>query len=530
MLTLLSDFIHHITKNSPDSVALCLKDQQMTYRQLDTAVKKFAQALIKQGLQANERVAIYLPKQFETVIAIFGTALAGGVFVPVNPLLKPKQVSYILRHCQAKFCITAHQRAKTLIEELQTCSFLKTLICVDKSPEYDIPYNFNLTTWNSFNNTEKAFSALLHPRIDQDTVSILYTSGSTGQPKGVSLSHRNMVEGAKSVATYLENQANDRLLAVLPFSFDYGLSQLTTAFLVGARVVLMDYLLPQDVIKAVANYQITGLAAVPPLWNQLAERQWPDDAINCLRYITNSGGAVPPSLSQKLTSCLPKTQIFLMYGLTEAFRSTYLPPEQLNIRPESMGIPIPNAALKVMRADGSECEADEPGELVHRGSLVAQGYWNDKKKTLERFKPTPDQPHELPLSEIAVWSGDIVKKDSEGYFYFLGRNDEMIKTSGYRVSPGEIEEIIYASEFVHDVAAIGLPHPTLGQAILLIYHAKDPQHESSTLLAFCKKNLPLYMVPHKLIHLSALPKNPNGKIDRSTLKKQHIDLFEENNV
>ena len=353
---LLTDFIFNSADTSPTAPAICLKDNTLTYQQLATAVGEFAHALINNGLRPNDRVAVYLPKQFETVIAMFGTALAGGVFVPINPLLKPKQVSYILNHCQATTLVTACQRTKTLLDELENCHSIQSLVLVDKSPPIEKDTIYSLTLWNDYIQTNEASS--LHSRIDQDTVSILYTSGSTGQPKGVSLSHRNMVEGAKSVASYLSNTANDRLLAVLPFSFDYGLSQLTTAFSVGACAYLMDYLLPNDVIKAVAKYKITGLAAVPPLWNQLCDKQWPDAAVDNLRYITNSGGAVPTSLSNKLKTCLPKTDIVLMYGLTEAFRSTYLPPEQLAIRPESMGKPIPNADLMIVRADDSECDVD----------------------------------------------------------------------------------------------------------------------------------------------------------------------------
>jgi len=286
-LFLLTDFIFNRAKSSPTAPAVCLKDNTLTYEQLAAAVDKFARTLINNGLQPNDRVAIYLPKQFETVIALFGTALAGGVFVPVNPLLKPKQVSYILNHCQATTLITASQRAKILLDELEKCPSIESLVLIDKLPpiEKDTPYSLSL--WSEYTQLNEAAS--LHSRIDQDTVSILYTSGSTGQPKGVSLSHRNMVEGAKSVASYLNNTSEDRLLAVLPFSFDYGLSQLTTAFSVGACAYLMDYLLQNDVIKAVAKYKIPGLAAVPPLWNQLCDKQWPDDAVNSLRYITNSG-------------------------------------------------------------------------------------------------------------------------------------------------------------------------------------------------------------------------------------------------
>ena len=271
-----------------------------------------------------------------------------------------------------------------------------------------------------------------------------------------------MLSGAYSVTRYLDNRADDRLLAILPFSFDYGLSQLTTAFVVGARAVLMDYLLPRDVITAVARDGITGLAAVPPMWVQLARLDWPAAAVESLRYFTNSGGAMPRATLNALRRRLPETTPYLMYGLTEAFRSTYLPPEEIDHRPDSIGKAIPNAEILVVRADGSPCAPGEPGELVHRGSLVAQGYWNDPDKTAERFRPLPGQNPALPLVEMAVWSGDTVRIDQEGFLYFIGRKDDMIKTSGYRVSPTEIEEVLYDSGLVAEAAALGVTHPALG--------------------------------------------------------------------
>ena len=297
---------------------------------------------------------------------------------------------------------------------------------------------------------------------------ILYTSGSTGNPKGVVLSHRNLLAGADSVATYLENTAADRILAVLPLSFDAGLSQLTTAFSRGASCVLLDYLLPRDVIRAVARYGVTGLAGVPPLWNQLVQCEWPQEAARSLRYITNTGGKMPVATTRTLQRLLPDTRIFLMYGLTEAFRSTYLEPAELERRPESIGKAIPNAEILVVNGEGGLCGPGEPGELVHRGALVARGYWNDPEKTAERFRPCPGQDPALPLPEMAVWSGDQVVRDEEGFLYFVARKDDMIKTSGYRVSPSEVEEVAYASGMVAGAVALGLPHAMLGQAILLL--------------------------------------------------------------
>ena len=287
---------------------------------------------------------------------------------------------------------------------------------------------------------------------------ILYTSGSTGNPKGVVLSHRNMVAGADSVSTYLENTPNDRILAVLPFSFDAGFSQMTTAFTVGASCFLMDYLLPRDVIRAVAKYRISGLGGVPPLWVQLAQLEWSQEAVNSLRYFTNTGGAMPTATLADLRASLPNSKPYLMYGLTEAFRSTYLPPAEVDNRPGSMGKAIPNAEIMVVREDGTPCEPNEPGELVHRGALVSLGYWNDPARTAERFKPAPSQPAGIPIPELAVWSGDTVRADEDGFLYFIGRKDDMIKTSGYRVSPSEVEEVIHKTEQAVDVAALGIPH------------------------------------------------------------------------
>jgi acyl-CoA ligase (AMP-forming) (exosortase A-associated) len=328
------------------------------------------------------------------------------------------------------------------------------------------------------------------------------------------------------VSEYLNISSTDRLLAVLPFSFDYGLNQLTTALLKGSCCVLLDYLLPRDVINTLVAQKITGLAAVPPLWAQLASLEWPETINSHLRYMTNSGGKMPKSVLNALRKKVPDNQFFLMYGLTEAFRSTYLPPEQIDERPDSMGKAIPNAEILVVREDGTSCAAHEPGELVHRGSLVAMGYWNDPVKTAERFKPAPGQLKELPLTEIAVWSGDTVTMDAEGYLYFVGRKDDMIKTSGYRVSPTEIEEVIYISGMVKEAAAIGIEHEELGQAILVVVSVEDSdKFIEQELVNLCKAQLPNFMVPARIEILASLPKNPNGKIDRKALVQQFATIF-----
>lgn len=507
----------------PKSLALQHKKSELSYQQLNEQVAQIAAQLVKLRLPVNARVAIYLPKQVEAVVSYFACSLAAGVFVPVNPLLKGPQVQYILDDCEVTILITSLSRYQQMSEHFDSAKSVKQVILTDCSPEQKPA---NCICWQELQSQPQPPLQQLPQRISQDMAAILYTSGSTGNPKGVVLSHGNLVAGAKSVAQYLENHQQDKLLAVLPFSFDYGLSQLTTAFISGACVVLMEYLLPRDVIRAVADYRITGLAAVPPLWIQLAELEWPSLAQSNLRYITNSGGAMPQATLSSLKEKLPQTQPYLMYGLTEAFRSTYLDPEEISKRPTSMGKAIPDAEILVINQQGKEAQAGEEGELVHRGPHVALGYWNSPQKTAQRFKPLPQSLNQGLIPQIAVWSGDTVVKDEEGFLYFIGRKDDMIKSSGYRVSPSEIEECVYQHDMVSEVAAIGVPHPSLGQAILLVVKAHDETaFDEKTLLAFCKKQLPNFMHP-KAIQLSdSLPRNPNGKINRKRLSDQYSDMF-----
>ena len=531
----MTSFVHSgIQKHAhftPAQPAVRLKSDTLTYQELWQQLVHFAAALSAIDCQRNDRIAVYLPKQFETVITLFGSSLAGCVFVPVNPVLKAKQVGHILKDCNAKVLVTSTERAQQLTSTLVECPDVRHVILSNNTNlEIDLA-NIQILDWHTSLNASGNLSQESYqpPAIDADMAAILYTSGSTGKPKGVVLSHRNIVAGAESVSSYLNNTPDDTLLAVLPLSFDYGLSQLTTAFLVGAQVVLMDYLLPRDVIKAIAKYQITGLAAVPPLWKQLVALDWPEETKTSLRYITNSGGHMPTSSISSLRNTLPNTDIYLMYGLTEAFRSTYLPPSEIDQRPGSIGKAIPNAEVMIVRPDGSECDADEPGELVHRGALVAMGYWNDAEKTAERFKPAPTKNNALPLQEIAVWSGDQVKRDADGYLYFITRQDDMIKTSGYRVSPGEVEEEIQSSGLVTDLAVFGLPHPLLGQGIVVMAEPHG-EADSQALLRYCQQNLPNFMVPHHIEWHTELPRNPNGKIDRNALKNAlPNDLFEDKN-
>lgn len=508
------------------ATALIHKDSVLGYAALAERIEAFASGLIALQLQRHDRVAVFLPKQPETVIAMFGANRAGAVFVPVNPLLKAPQVEHILRDCDVRILVTSPDRLLALGNALENCPELRQVILVGQAStdQHVLRPKQHAISWSEVLDTTGP--ACGHRVIDTDIAAIFYTSGSTGKPKGVVLSHRNMVTGAESVAQYLENRPADRLLAVLPFSFDYGFSQLSTAFCVGASVVLMEYLFPRDIVALMARERVTGLAGVPPLWSQLADVSWPAESVKELRYITNSGGALPGATLQKLRRSMPKTQVFLMYGLTEAFRSTYLPPAEIDRRPGSMGKAIPNAEILVVRPDGSRCGPGEPGELVHRGSLVALGYWNDREKTAERFKPAPGGPEGLMIPEVAVWSGDTVRSDEDGFLYFIGRRDEMIKSSGYRVSPTEIEEVVFASGLVSDAAAVGVPHPTLGQAIVLVATpAAGSEAIDGPILDVCRRDLPAFMVPAHVAWRESLPRNPNGKYDRAGLASEFKDLF-----
>jgi acyl-CoA ligase (AMP-forming) (exosortase A-associated) len=512
MAQLIHEFIFASAREVPERQALSYQGVGLNYGALAQMVQQAAHAWLAHGLASGDRLAVFLEKREETVAAMFGAAAAGGVFVPVNPVLKPDQVAYILADCNVRILVTSRERLKLLAGALTACPDLRTIIVIGSMEGLEPIEGVQLHSWRESMNSAPPRHP--HARIDGDMAAILYTSGSTGKPKGVILSHRNLVAGAESVSSYLGNTPEDRILCVLPLSFDYGLSQLTTAFAVGACAVLLNHLLLRDVLDAVDRDRITGLAGVPPLWIQLADLSW--HHARRLRYITNSGGVMPQHVVKSLRRALPHVQIYLMYGLTEAFRSTYLAPEQLDVRPESIGKAIPNAEIMVLRQDGSPCGANEPGELVHRGALVSLGYWNDVARTAERFRPLPALASGLPLPELAVWSGDTVRSDEDGYLYFIGRNDEMIKTSGYRVSPAEVEEVAYASGLATEVAAFGVPHAVLGQAIVLV--AVGAALDGEALLAACKQALPAYMVPSRVdMRAQPLPRNPNGKIDRKAL-------------
>jgi acyl-CoA ligase (AMP-forming) (exosortase A-associated) len=511
--------LHQLLEESalraPASPALSYRGETLTYGEAWDAVRAGAGRFAALGLRRGDRVAIYLEKRFETVTAMFAASLAGAVFVPVNPVLKAHQVQHILTDSGARFLVTSTDRHQLLRDALPQTVVEEVLLVGDASTdEHSRPAVHRWAGGGPEHAPERT-------AIDVDPAAILYTSGSTGKPKGVVLSHRNLIVGAESVSSYLGNRADDVILSVLPLSFDAGLSQVTTAVAVGAHCVLMNYLLARDVPRLCAQYGVTGLTCVPPLWHQLVEATWPEEATRSLRYFANTGGRMPRATLDRLRATFPGALPFLMYGLTEAFRSTYLDPAEVDRRPNSIGKAIPNAEILVLRPDGTRCEPGEEGELVHRGALVGLGYWNDPERTAERYRPVPRPAGEGVVGEeLAVWSGDTVVADEDGFLYFVGRSDEMIKTSGYRVSPTEIEEAAYASGLVRDAVAVGVEDAQLGQRIVLVVAPVAADLDVAELTAALRRELPLYMVPAAVEVRSELPRSPNGKFDRNLIKAE----------
>ncbi|WP_447764041.1 acyl-CoA ligase (AMP-forming), exosortase A system-associated [Sphingopyxis panaciterrae] len=486
--------IDHLARiGAPDAAALLIGDRSTTFAELDAGVGRLASWLLEQAGGPGERVASWSAKTRLACLMPLAAARAGLIHVPVNPLLKGPQVAHILSDSGAKLLVTNASRADMLGEGRPVeCAVqdLKIAEEVIDSGGQGLP------------------PSIAEP---DDLAAILYTSGSTGRPKGVMLSHANLWLGAESVASYLKLTPADRVLAVLPLSFDYGQNQLLSTWFAGGAVVPLDYLTPRDVVKAVARNGATTLAGVPPLWVQLVESEWPAEAAGLLRRLTNSGGALTPSLIDAMRATFPNADIYPMYGLTEAFRSTYLDPKYVADHPTSMGRAIPHAEILVCRPDGTITADEEAGELVHCGPLVAKGYWQDEERTAQRFRPAPRASR---YGGMAVWSGDTVRRDANHLLYFVGRDDAMIKTAGNRVSPTEVEDVAVASGLIFEAVAFGVPDARLGAAIVLIVRGKGGVADEEGLAAYLRQNLPNFMQPQVVEWRDALPRNPNGKLDR----------------
>ena len=485
---------HLAVRGSRNSPALTVGERTLHYSSLDEQVGRTAAALLAQGLRPGDRVASWMGKTLLSCVLPLACARAGLVHVPINPVLKRAQAAHIVADSGAALLIGNAARLKSLAARDRSEARLAAIEeWEEKSPA--LPPS---------SNDPQALAALF------------YTSGSTGRPKGVMLSHANMWLGAISVAHYLALDAGDRTLCVLPLAFDYGQNQLLSTWAAGGHAIAFDYLLPRDLVRAVRRHDVTILAGVPPLWMQVAASDWSGGEGASLRTLTNSGGHLPLPVVRKLRSLFPDARLHLMYGLTEAFRSTSLDPALVDQHPDSIGTAIPFAEVMVVRTDGSEAEVGEEGELVHAGPLVAKGYWHDAARTAERYRPAPSFSR---LGGTAVWSGDTAMRGPDGLIRFRGRDDAMIKVSGNRLSPTEIEEAALASGAVREALALGVADEKLGQAVLLVAIA-DGADAERRLRRHLAAELPAYMQPREIVWREALPLSPNGKVDRARLVEE----------
>ena len=485
-----------------EHVAVIDGERCWTHAQLRVQVERLAARIAGAGARRGDRVAVLLPKSLEECAALFAASRADAVVVPVNPVLRAAQVRHVLADCEARVLVTRRTLLAALGDVLDGLPGLQ-ILDLDAADATELPQ--------------------LAPAcgIGQDLAAILYTSGSTGAPKGVMLTHANLTAGTRIVRSYLGIGPEDRILSVLPFSFDYGLNQLLTVVEQGAQIVLLNFQLGDQIVRQLAMHRITGLAGVPTIWAILtrAAPSLVKTPLPHLRYITNSGGAVPEATVRRLRELLPTTQVVLMYGLTEAFRSTYLPPDQVDRRPTSIGKAIPETEVFVLNARGERAAPGEPGTLVHRGPTVSMGYWRRPEDTARVLRPNPLRPA-VEGGETVCWSGDLVYADDEGYLYFVGRQDAMIKSAGYRISPSEVEDVLMHVGAFRQVAVIGVPDEWVGQRVCAVAVPAGDGVDVAAVLAEAARQLPPHMVPSRIDLVDELPVTPNGKVDVKRLVAQ----------
>jgi len=518
----LHDLLYNSVERYPQKAAVVDGDAHYTYGDLERQSGSLGAALAEAGVEKGDRIGVYLEKSWEAVVAMLAASRIGAAYVNVNPLFKAPQVEYLAGDCDIRVMIGDTPRLEELSPKTLETAFYK-----GARPQGDAA--------RSFVDVSEAIEGdgLEDDRnvSESDLGTILYTSGSTGMPKGVATSQRNVVVGAQIVSTYLKNTQEDRILSALPLNFDAGMSQFTTSLRAGATLYLLRSRLPGDLLKALRRHEITGVTGVPPLWALLIRgaRSIRESPLTHLRYLANTGGRIPQANLDELRNLLEPagTRIFLMYGLTEAFRSTYLAPEEIHrSSPEQgncIGKAIPNTEIMVITKEGKEAAPGEPGELVHRGPTVAMGYWGNEEATRRAYRPNPLAPPELLDVERVVYSGDTVKQDEEGYLYFLGREDAMIKNQGYRLSPEEVENLLLGSGLVHEACVFGVENPAVGQDVIAVISLRNGGEEGAvnSVREHVIKNGPPYMVPKEILVRHDLPKTGSGKIDRKGISNAY---------
>ena len=507
---LVNEFLERTAARTPDKEALIFQRQRLTYLELDRFANALGNALLELGLQKLDRVAIYLENSVEAVISIFGSLKAGGIFLLINPQTKARKLEYILNDCQVRFLITDRK----LGLNYQAVHVDLQVISINPTPANDHPPTHFF--WDLIDRSSSAQP--LNTSIDIDLCSLIYTSGSTGKPKGVMLTHLNMVAAANSITTYLENTCTDIILNCLPLSFDYGLYNLLMPFKFGGTVVLeKSFVYPFQLIGLVNREQVTGLPLVPTIISIFLQvKNLEDYNFSSLRYITSTGQAFPPNHLLRLSKLLPQTKIYSMYGLTECKRVLYLPPAQIQIRPTSVGKAMPNVEVYLVDEHGERInQSGDIGELMVRGSNVMQGYWNLPEETAKVLKIGIQGDRNLRTK-------DLFKIDAEGYFYFVARTDDLIKTGGEQVSPKEIEDILGELIGVNQVAVFGVEHEFLGQAIKVSLALDSGSVlTEANILAYCSVHLEKHMIPKYVEIMSELPKTLTGKVNRKQLGSAH---------
>lgn len=511
---LVEQFLEASGRRFPGKTALVFKKQRLSYGDIERRSNQFAHALIAAGVQRGDRVAIYLENSPEAVLAVFAILKAGAVFLVVNPTTKADKLGYVLGNCRASAIVTTARKAASVRECLDGAQHLQTVFVAGRGEETRVETS---KAWLSLEQVmrENSNESTAPPKrcIDVDLAALVYTSGSTGRPKGVMLTHLNMISAAASITTYLENSPDDVILDVLPLSFDYGLYQLLMAFKVGATLVLeSSFAFPHAVLETAAREKITGLPIVPTISALLLQMDLKKYDFSNLRYITNTGAALPTEHILKLRKHFPNAKLYSMYGLTECKRISYLSPDQIDIRPTSVGKAIPNSEVFIVDEKGRGVGPGVVGELVVRGSNVMRGYWELPEETAKMLRPGP-----FP-GENVLYTGDLFKMDEEGYLYFVGRKDDVIKTRGEKVSPKEVEDVLYRLDGVVEAGVFGVPDPILGQAIkAVISLRRGVRLSANDVLAHCRKHLEDFMVPKLVEFLEVLPKTPTGKISKLDL-------------
>ncbi|MFC7387126.1 AMP-binding protein [Sphaerisporangium rhizosphaerae] len=490
----LGDLLAHRAVTRATDTAVEVGEATITYRRLHESACDFSRRLVQRGIRPGDRVAIHLPRSFEMLACFFGVTRFGAVAVIVNSSLRERQIEHIIQHSGARLVVTDTRLRSRMSPTLQRPTLL-----VDEAV------------------TAESRSAEASSRpIGRDLAALIYTSGSTGLPKGVMVTHANLIAGARIVADYLGLTPADRTLALLPWSFDAGLNQPLATFWAGGTLVIDGSPFAPHLCRTLKAARITGLAGVPPLWEMLVRPPSPFLRMELpdLRYLTNTGGHLRPETLARIRAAHPRTSVYLMYGLTEAFRSTYLPPELIDARPGSMGRAIPDTEILVLDEAGRPCAPGETGELVHRGPTVAAGYWKDPEATAKVFRPHPFAVRGS-APEYVVYSGDYVRRDEEGFLYYVGRRDEQFKSRGFRVNPMEIEAGLLASGLVAE--AVVFPDGQVGDdtRITAVVVPNDPESFTVEVLdSYCRSALPVHQHPHRFAVLDRLPRSSSGKVDR----------------